>query len=106
MRLQPCFGSLFAYAPNMPKPTGVSAKAKRGRPATGVKFPVIVQVRLSKAQSAEFDAWRERQFQHPTRSEAIRQLVIEVLRREHREERPRGNVQVADAGSAKRSRNG
>ena len=88
----------------MPKQTGVSAKGKRGRPATGVQFPVIVQVRLSEGQAAEFDAWRGRQFQHPTRSEAIRQLLAEALRREHRDEPPRGNVRIADAGAVKRKR--
>jgi metal-responsive CopG/Arc/MetJ family transcriptional regulator len=47
----------------------------------GEKFPVIVQVRLSEEQAAEFDAWRERQFRHPTRSEAMRQLVANAVKR-------------------------
>ena len=54
---------------------------KRGRPATGINFPVIVQVRLSADHAAEFDAWRERQFEHPSRSEAIRELIAGVLKR-------------------------
>ncbi len=65
----------------MRKSIGVSAKKKRGRPATGVKFPVILQVRLSEDQAAKFDAWRERHFEHPSRSEAIRQLIVEALKR-------------------------
>jgi hypothetical protein len=72
--LQPCPGSSFPYAPNMPKIAVPVAAKRRGRPP-GEKFPVIVQVRLSEEQAAEFDAWRERQFRHPTRSEAMRQLV-------------------------------
>ena len=63
----------------MPKTIPVTAK-RRGRPP-GEKFPVIVQVRLSLDQAAEFDAWREAQFRHPTRSEAMRQLVADALRR-------------------------
>ena len=63
----------------MPKSISASAK-RRGRPP-GEKFPVIVQTRLSNDQAAEFDEWRERQFRHPSRSEAIRQLIAEALRR-------------------------
>ena len=63
----------------MPKLISATAK-RRGRPP-GEKFPVVVQVRLSNDQAAEFDAWRERQFRHPTRSEAIRQLVVEAPKR-------------------------
>ncbi len=64
----------------MNKSIPVSAKKRRGRPA-GQKYPVILQLRLSENQAAEFDAWRERHFEHPSRSEAIRQLIAEALKR-------------------------
>ena len=63
----------------MTKIIPVSGK-RRGRPP-GERFPVIVQVRLSEEQATEFDAWREGQFRHPTRSEALRQLVAKALKR-------------------------
>ena len=63
----------------MPKSIPVKTKT-RGRPA-GREFPVSVQIRLTDAQAAAIDEWRENQFEHPSRSEAIRQLVAQALKR-------------------------
>ena len=73
-------------------------KNRGGRPATG-RDPTT-SIRLPAGMTEQLDAWAASQ--GISRSEAIRQLVVEALRRKQRNEPPRGNVQVADAGAAKR----
>ena len=51
---------------------------KRGRPP-GQEFPVPVQLRLSEAQAATLDEWRQSQPELPSRSEAIRRLVENAI---------------------------
>jgi hypothetical protein len=52
----------------------------RGRPATGLGPPL--HVRCSDEFLATLDAWRHRQADPPSRSEAIRRLVEEALKQE------------------------
>jgi hypothetical protein len=62
----------------MPASIPVNAKGRGGRPP-GKEFPVSVQIRLTEAQAASLDAWREVQPEKPSRSEAIRRLLTAAL---------------------------
>ena len=62
----------------MSAPIPVNAKGRGGRPP-GKEFPVSVQLRLTEAQAAILDAWREVQPEKPSRSEAIRRLLTAAL---------------------------
>jgi hypothetical protein len=43
--------------------------------AKPVELPIVVQIRVTDAQLAAVDAWRRKQADPPTRSEAIRRLI-------------------------------
>jgi Arc/MetJ-type ribon-helix-helix transcriptional regulator len=58
----------------------LARRLARGRPATG--SGTQVHVRCSDKLLATLDAWRRRQADLPSRSEAIRRLVEEALKRE------------------------
>jgi hypothetical protein len=44
-------------------------------PNSALESPVVVQIRVTDAQLAAVDAWRRKQADPPTRSEAIRRLI-------------------------------
>jgi hypothetical protein len=50
---------------------------KRGRPATGKGQQVVV--RLQPEPLAKLDAWREAQPDQPSRPEAVRRIIDDVL---------------------------
>jgi uroporphyrinogen-III synthase len=64
----------------MPKPKGISVKQKkRGRPVTTGTSPLI-NVRLSENILTALERWMAKQKPAPaSRSEAIRELLIEAL---------------------------
>lgn len=68
----------------------VSATKKIGRPATGTGTPV--QVRMSNGLLTELDKWIAEQKPAPSRPEAVRRLLSQVLAEAESRRREKGEA--------------